>query len=64
MTTNSEMEEQETIDALVDFSMLIQRKGPKKVAFLLQQYYPNNFLKLRISMNEFPEKTVAALLKA
>jgi len=59
-----ELKEQETIDVLVGLASLIQERGAKPVAFLFQQYYPNYFLKLREAANAFPEKTVAALLKA
>lgn len=58
-----EIEMLEYNDALVGFVSIVQQHGAQKVLRDFERFYPSFFKEIKIQINRFPEKPVAALLK-
>jgi hypothetical protein len=50
-------------DLLVDLASLMQQYGARRVMSDFQSHYPAFFQELKVQINRFPEKPVAALLR-
>lgn len=60
------MTEQELLDyhdCLVSFASSLQQYGARRVMSDFQQHYPDLFQEVKIQINRFPPKPVAALLR-
>lgn len=58
-----ELDELEYNDAIVSFVSIINQRGAQRVLRDLQIYYPGFFDEIKIQINRFPDKPVAALLR-
>ena len=58
-----ETEQLEYNDSIVAFVSTINQYGAQKVLHDLQAYYPGFFDEIKIQINRFPVKPVAALLR-
>ena len=59
-----ETDQLEYNDAIVSFVSIINQHGAQKVLRDLQVYYPGFFEEVKVQIARFPEKPVAALLRA
>lgn len=50
-------------DVLVDLASMMQQYGVRRVMSDFQAHYPGFFQELKVQINRFPEKPVAALLR-
>lgn len=60
------MTESELIDyneTIVDFAALINQYGMRRILMDFQSYYPDFFEEMKVQINRFPDKPVAALLR-
>ncbi|MDE3022302.1 MAG: hypothetical protein KGI54_10615 [Pseudomonadota bacterium] len=60
---SKELEELEYNDVIVNFVSAMNQRGARRVLNDLQTYYPAFFEEMRVQINRFPDKPVAALLK-
>jgi hypothetical protein len=60
---NKELEELEYNDVLVNVISSMTERGVRRVLSDLQTYYPAMFEEIRVQINRFPDKPVAALLR-
>jgi hypothetical protein len=60
---NKELQELEYNDTLVNLISSMTERGVRRVLNDLQTYYPTMFEEIRVQINRFPEKPVAALLR-
>ncbi len=58
-----ETEQLEYNDSIVAFVSTINQYGAQKVLHDLQAYYPGFFDEIKVQINRFPVKPVAALLR-
>ena len=58
-----ETEQLEYNDSIVAFVSSINQYGAQRVLHDLQTYYPGFFDELKVQINRFPTKPVAALLR-
>jgi hypothetical protein len=58
-----ETDELEFLDLMSDLASAIQQKGARKVFSDFQVYYPEFFEEIRVQINRFPTKPIAALLR-
>ncbi|CAB4240617.1 hypothetical protein UFOVP39_24 [uncultured Caudovirales phage] len=50
-------------DLLVELASLMQQYGTRRVMMDFQTHYPAFFQEMKVQINRFPEKSVAALLR-
>jgi len=50
-------------DSIVGFVSIINQHGAQRVLHDLQAYYPGFFEEIKVQINRFPVKPVAALLR-
>lgn len=60
---NKELDHLEYNDSIVNFISSINQHGAQKVLHDVQAYYPGFFDEIKIQINRFPVKPVAALLR-
>ena len=60
---SKELEALEYNDSIINFVSSMNQKGARRVLNDLQEYYPAFFEELRVQINRFPEKPIAALLR-
>jgi len=58
-----ELEELEYNDVIVNVISSMTERGVRRVLADLQTYYPTMFEEMRVQINRFPDKPVAALLR-